>query len=86
MGELLSQVLGRLIRVNATLFLKELRNHRSSVTRLDSLVGDLGSRFVDEDTATRREFAARITALKRVTDPKLRAVRDECMAELAREP
>lgn len=85
-GEMLSEVLGLLIKVNPSLFLQELKNHRSSVRRLDSLVGDLGDDFVDEEAATRREFAARIKALKSVTDPKHRTVRNECVAELSHYP
>ena len=82
-GELLSEMLGRLIRINPRLFLKELKAHRSSVPGLGSLVAALGYAFVDRFDAQAYEREARAAALKSVTDPHLRAVRDECLRALA---
>jgi hypothetical protein len=75
-------MLGRLIRVNARLFLRVLRDQHRPVMRLDSLVGNFGAAYVDRDAARRYEAARRRAALRAVTDRDLASVRDECLVAL----
>jgi hypothetical protein len=82
-AELLSQIVGRLIRIQPRLFLQELR-HAWPVPRLDALVGALGDAFVDREEAQKYELAARAAALKQVQDSSLRKVRDACLIELTK--
>lgn len=79
----LSQLLGRLIRVEPALFLDELK--RAGVGRIDSIVGSCGVAFVDRFRAQRHEEGRRLAALVTVGDPELAAVRERCLAELRRQ-
>ena len=75
--ETICVMLGRLIRANPRLFLEELK-----AAGIQDIVGNLGFGFVDRDQAQRFEVDARINALKRVTDPSLKATRDRCIGML----
>jgi hypothetical protein len=83
--ESLDQILGSLIRRNPTMFLEELAIHRELVIRLDGLLGDFGYAFVDQPIKERRELGRRIASLRSVRKKALRALRDECIAELIRQ-
>jgi hypothetical protein len=81
-GEMLSESLGGLIRPNPKMFLQHFARHQKSVVRLDALVGNFGVNYIDSLEAQRYEVEMRIKALKSVSDPKLRAARELCIAEL----
>lgn len=81
-AEELDIILGRLIRINARLFLEELKNNYRLALGLDGLVGNFGyeQHYGDDNLET----TLRIEALKRVTNPKLKSIRDECIKALAK--
>ncbi len=85
-GEILDIMLGRLIRIDPQLFLSGLQRARAQgsapVTRLDALLGNHGSVFVDRIAAQAFETERRIEALLGVDDPALRELRDLCVAKL----
>ncbi len=81
-GQTVSEMLGSLIRVNPRLFLQVLQRNRSTVVRLDSLVGGFGPAYVDRERAQNYERDQRLAALLSVNDPALVKVRDECVAIL----
>ncbi len=78
-GELLDQMLGRLIRINPRLFLQALQRHRAAVVGLDGLVGNFGDAYVDREVAHAYERDQRVAALLTVKDPAVAQVRDECV-------
>lgn len=80
-AEDLDVLLGRLIRIDPTLFLQQLKEH-GRVNRLDGLVGNLGDPYVDRFDAQRLEIQKRIGALKSVSDPALKELADRCIQEL----
>jgi hypothetical protein len=84
-GEILSAMLGGLIRPNPRLFLAKLKEHRNKVARLDSLLADFGTVFITVYTprAEQYELTMRNKALKSVGDKSLRTVRNECLAEIS---
>ena len=84
LGETIDIVLGRLIRVNPNLFLTALRDQAHPIVRLDSLVGNFGPEYIDNDTAQRYEAERRRAALLTVANHNLVTTRDECLAELKR--
>ena len=84
-GEIMSAMLGSLIRVNPRLFLQVLQRNRSTVVRLDSLVGGFGPAYVDRERAQNYERDQRLAALLSVNDPALVEVRDECVSILREE-
>lgn len=83
-AEMLDIMLGRLIRIDAPLFLRELQR-AAPVTRPDSLVSNLGPEYVDRSSAQSYEISRRIEALRAVSDPRLREVRGWCIEELNRQ-
>jgi hypothetical protein len=80
--EMLDVMLGRLIRIDASLFLREVLRAGVPAQLLDSLVGNFGPEYVDRTEAQAYEAAQRIAALSNVTDSKLKAVRKRCIALL----
>ncbi len=78
----LCMILGSLIRINPKLFLQELKRHRSIIIRLDALVGNFGTEYVDKMKAHDLESKLRIEALKNVLDPNLTNTKNECIAAL----
>jgi hypothetical protein len=81
-GEMLDIMLGRLIRIDAPLFLREGKRAEAAIRRLDSLVGNFGPEYVDRPQAQAYEAAQRIAALRKVSDAGLKPVRDKCIASL----
>ncbi len=81
-AEHLSEMLGRLIRIDAALFLKELKRADGAKQGLDSLVAAYGQGFVDRLEAQAYETQKRVAALSAVADPALKDVRDKCLAVL----
>jgi hypothetical protein len=81
-GEMLCIMLGRLIRIDPKLFLEELKNHRNLILSLGHLVGNFGPEYVDRLEAGLYEARMRIVALKKINDPPLLRIRDECIAIL----
>jgi len=91
-GETLAAMLGRLVRINPTLFLRELR-----LANVSTAGGAAGAHlrcrcatvaapeFVDRLRARTYEAQQRILALKTVRDPRLRTWRDQCVTELKAE-
>lgn len=81
-AEMLDIMLGRLIRIDAALFLREALRADAASKRLDSLLGNFGPEYVDRTEAHGYEAAQRIEALRRVSDPALKKMRDQCVAFL----
>jgi hypothetical protein len=85
-SETLCIMLGRLIRIDPALFLQELEDHRKQIPHIDDLLGGLlgnhGDAYVDRFRAREYETERRIKALMTVTDPRLKKLRDKCVAEL----
>ncbi len=78
-------LLGKIIRINPKLFLRELVANQNLVGTLDGLLGNLGEEYVDRLKAQCLENRLRQKALQSVTDPSLRPKRDECVNELDRQ-
>jgi hypothetical protein len=81
-SEWLDEMLGHLIPINPSMYLRELKlNYRRlRGGRVDGgLVGNLGSKLVDKLPEQRAEIQRRIRALKSVHDATLASVRDECV-------
>jgi hypothetical protein len=82
-AETLGIMLGRLVRINPQLFLEEFQSQRDKIARsegvLASALGNYGMAYVDRLQAKEYETERRIHALKRVTDPDLRPLRDRCV-------
>ena len=76
-------VLGSTVKGHPRLFLEELKRS-DNFARLDSLLGNLGPKYVDRSSAQSRELRARSAALRSVANPELREVRDRCLKELSR--
>jgi hypothetical protein len=74
--------LGRLIRIDAKMFLRELTRAGVEQQRLDSLVGNLGPEFVDRTEAQALERTQRIKALRGVKDSHLKEARERCIMAL----
>jgi hypothetical protein len=72
-------MLGQLIRIDPTLFLRQLSQSRSGITRLGSVVGNLGQIYVDNSKAQLLEVSKRIEALQQVSDLQLVTIRDKCI-------
>jgi hypothetical protein len=84
-AEDLDILLGRLIRIDPTLFVRQLKEY-GKVNRLDGLVGNLGDAYVDRFDAQRLEIKKRIRALESVSDPALKELADQCIKELKHQP
>jgi hypothetical protein len=80
-AEDLDIMLGSLIRINPRLFLEGLNEFRVFV-EIDGLIGNLGGQYVDRPKAKCYEKQLRINVLSKVNDPKLKGVRDKCVASL----
>jgi hypothetical protein len=74
-------VLGSIIESHPRLFLQELQRSGNFV-RLDSLLGNLGPKYVDRMKAQSRELGKRAAALRKVSDPAVRETRDRCIIQL----
>ena len=72
-------MLGKLIRIDAALFLRELSRRSDRTKYLEGLLGNQGEELVDRIRAKCLETKLRITALERVSDSDLRQLRDECL-------
>jgi len=81
-GEILSQVLGQLIKPAPRMFLEELQAHRTLVRSLGSLTGNLGEEYIDEFSKAVQELKARIKALQTIKVKNLIGTRDECIKSL----
>jgi hypothetical protein len=81
-AESLCIMLGRIIRPNPAMFLRELRTAKLDPTLLGSLVGDFGPEYVDRTLAHLYEARQRIAALRTVNDPELHDLRESCIKEL----
>jgi hypothetical protein len=81
-GEYIDNVLGSLVTTYPRLFLEELQRS-GDFRRLDSLLANLGPKYVDKMKAQVSELRNREAALRRVNAPELRDVRDRCLKELS---
>jgi hypothetical protein len=81
-AEMIDIMLGRLIRIDAALFLREVGRAGAADHRLDSLVGDFGQEYVDRGEAYAYEAAKRSAALSQVKERSLKKLRDQCIATL----
>lgn len=80
-SERLDIALGAIITQHPRLFLEELR--RSGRTKgMDSLLGNLGPRYVDRFTAQAQVLQARAMALQSVAAPELDETRLQCLQVL----
>lgn len=71
--------LGKLITVDAKLFLQELKKHRSLVQNLDGIVSNYGEEYVDQKQLRLEEANNRMRLLVNVNDPDLEGVKSECL-------
>jgi hypothetical protein len=93
-AETLDIMLGRLVRINPTLFLEEVQYQHNAPRRrwgppglpprgldgvVSGLLGNYGFPYVDRMRAHVYETERRIAALDSVTDPDLRQLRDSCV-------
>lgn len=74
--------LGRLIRIDPKLFLRELNRAGLNQPRLDSLVGNPGPEYVDRLGAEEYEINRRVKALQSVSEPELAKARDLCLVAI----
>jgi hypothetical protein len=81
----LSIMLGSLIRVHPKLFLDGLSEFPGLMLPIGALVGNPGYEFVDRIEARCYEYQLRIDSLKRVTEPKLKNLRDRCIEHLQKD-
>lgn len=77
-GEALDILLGSLVKRFPKLFLEELQFSQNTA-RLDSLLGNLGPAYADQFTVQTKEIDARIAALKKVSEPGLLDLRNQCL-------
>ncbi|WP_018343206.1 hypothetical protein [Cytophaga aurantiaca] len=71
--------LGKLITLDATLFLQELKKHRQLVQNLGGIVCNYGEAYVDNKELQVEETDTRMRLLVNVNDPKLEDVKAECL-------
>jgi len=71
--------LGKLITVDAKLFLQELKKHRPLVQNLDGIVCNYGEEYVDKKELRLEEADNRMRLLVNVNDPNLEDVKSECL-------
>jgi hypothetical protein len=83
--EELDILLGKLIRINPKLFLRELVANQDLIGTLEGLLGNEGEEYVDRLKAQCLENRLRQKALQSVTNPSLRRKRDDCVNELDRQ-
>ena len=74
--------LGKLITINATLFLQELKKHRQLVQNLEGIVCNYGEGYIDNKELQMEETDRRMRLLVNVTDPDLEDVKSECLKAL----
>ncbi len=86
LAETLDVMLGKLICRNPRLFLRELRANRNLVTRLDSILMNYGTDFENDEQAQTNEFKHRLKCLRKVRDPELQEIRDECVEFMEMNP
>jgi hypothetical protein len=81
----LAAIVGKLITIDARVFLEELLRWRTQLTPrgLSQLVGTLGKEYAEEDrAAVCAEIQRRIDALLAVSEAAVTEARDQCVAEL----
>jgi len=84
-SEILSQMLGRLVRINPRLFLGELARHRRQIgDRLPWILCGTGPAYIDRPAAQRYVLRKRLAAIETVDVPALQELRDECVLQLQR--
>lgn len=71
--------LGKLITLDAKLFLQELKKHRQLVQNLDGIVCNYGQENVDRKDLQIEEKDNRMRLLVNVSDPSLEDVKAECL-------
>lgn len=71
--------LGKLITINSTLFLQELKRHRQLVQNLDGIVCNYGEEYIDRKDLQIEETDRRMRLLVNVKDPDLEDVKAECL-------
>lgn len=74
--------LGKLITLDAKLFLQELKKHRLLVQNLDGIVCNYGQVSVDRKDLQMEEMDNRMRLLVNVNDPDLEDVKAECLKAL----
>jgi len=86
LAESLDIMLGKLICRNPRLFLRELKANRHLVSRLDSILMNYGSDFAGDEAGHAAEFKHRLKCLRKVRDPELQEIRDECVEYMEMNP
>lgn len=71
--------LGKLITLDAKLFLQELKKHRHLVQNLDGIVCNYGQEYADRKDLQIEEKDNRMRLLVNVSDPNLEEVKAECL-------
>ena len=74
--------LGKLITLNTTLFLQQLKKHRQLVQNLEGIVCNYGEAYVDKKDLQIEEKDTRMRLLVNVNDPDLEDVKSECLKAL----
>lgn len=78
--------IGKMIKTHPTNFLKSLLKNKSRITRLDSIVGNLGYEYVDQFEKMKIEIEARIASLEkakqRSSDQKIKDLARQCIEKL----
>ena len=87
-AETLDIMLGRLIRIKPTMFLREMKSHLDRDRNpylLDGILLNYGEAYVDKLEAHHYETKKRIEALMSVTDASLSGIRDHCVSILRKQ-
>lgn len=74
--------LGKLITVDAKLFLQELKKHRPLIKNLDGIVCNYGEAYINKKELRLEEADDRMRFLVNVNDPNLEDVKSECLDAL----
>ena len=82
LSEHLDVALGQVIRIDPKLFLAQLYQNRARVPRMDALLLNLGSPYVDKADAQQLEKVLRIEAIESVHDSALVQIRSECLSAM----
>jgi hypothetical protein len=85
-AESLDITLGKLVCRNPRLFLQQLKVNRHLVARLDTLLMNYGADFADDDQAQAVEYRHRLKCIRKVRDPELQDIRDECVEFMEENP
>jgi hypothetical protein len=84
-SEYISILLGKIIAVHPEVFLMSLKENLDNITRLDSLLCNLGPKYVDKIYKQTEELERRYLALREVDNKSLAKVKDLALYILSKE-